>query len=300
MTTGPLVVFVTGASSGIGRASALRFARQGARLILVSRSREALAEVEAECISSGAGGTLVAVADVARQEQLEAALAPAVDAYSGVDLCVDAAAVAAYDGWTECPPRSSTGSSTPASRAPRNVARVVLAHFRERDKGTPEPARLGPRADHHAVHIAVRREQVGGSRVRAHDEAGGEGPAARARLRGVAGRGQHAGVPAERELRGPGGAAAPTGGGVPGAGRGHHRPGGPASSCPHRGRLGEPDHDVRLHRAARPVRRARRPPDEAARSRPGAGAARPRQCPRPPAGHGEHPRAVAGPAGLRR
>src|SRR5690349_21638604 len=56
-------VVVTGASAGVGRAIALRFARAGARLGLIARDAAALAEVKAQAERLG-GSALVAPADV--------------------------------------------------------------------------------------------------------------------------------------------------------------------------------------------------------------------------------------------
>jgi NADP-dependent 3-hydroxy acid dehydrogenase YdfG len=55
------VVVITGASSGIGRAAALAFARRGARVALAARRAELLEEVAAECRE--AGGEAIAVPD---------------------------------------------------------------------------------------------------------------------------------------------------------------------------------------------------------------------------------------------
>jgi len=127
---------VTGASSGIGRASAVRFAAQGARVVLLSRSSEALAQVEAECVRAGAGATLVAVADVGRQEQVEDALARAVDAFGRVDVCVHAAAVAAYGRLDLMPAEVFDRVIDTNVKGTAHVARAMLGHFRNRERGT--------------------------------------------------------------------------------------------------------------------------------------------------------------------
>lgn len=73
---------VTGASSGIGRATALALAAEGVRLALTGRSRERLEEVAAE---TGAG-TLVLPADLARPEAVEAVVARVGEAFGRLDI----------------------------------------------------------------------------------------------------------------------------------------------------------------------------------------------------------------------
>ncbi len=136
MSMESLVVLVTGASSGIGRASAVRFAGQGARVILLSRSPEALAEVEAECMWAGAAATLVTVADVGVQEQVEAAMTQALATFGAVDICVHAAAVAAYGRLEDIPTEVFDRVIDTNVKGAANVTRAVLRHFRERERGT--------------------------------------------------------------------------------------------------------------------------------------------------------------------
>lgn len=79
---------VTGASSGIGRALALRFAREGARVALVAR-RVAALEALAEEIRRGGGEALVVPCDVAERAQVEAAADKVTAAFGGVDILVN-------------------------------------------------------------------------------------------------------------------------------------------------------------------------------------------------------------------
>ena len=73
-------VLVTGASSGIGRATAHGLAAEGARLVLVSRSQGVLEEVARECDARGAQDTLVLPTDVGDHEAVAATFASAVAA----------------------------------------------------------------------------------------------------------------------------------------------------------------------------------------------------------------------------
>jgi NAD(P)-dependent dehydrogenase (short-subunit alcohol dehydrogenase family) len=86
------VAVVTGASSGIGRAVALRFARDGAAVVAVGRDAEALMEIVALAAELGAGAQAVVV-DVTAADAPERIVSGAVDAFSGIDVLVNAAGV---------------------------------------------------------------------------------------------------------------------------------------------------------------------------------------------------------------
>ena len=85
-------VLVTGASSGIGRATALAFADAGANVVLVARRAKVLAKVAAEARKLGAA-TLVATADVTQPEAVTACFRKAVRRFGSVDVVVNNAGV---------------------------------------------------------------------------------------------------------------------------------------------------------------------------------------------------------------
>jgi short-subunit dehydrogenase len=82
------VVLVTGASSGIGRAAAVRFAGAGATVLLVARSEDALAEVAGEI--EAAGGTAYPYrCDLTDFEQVDALVTKVLDRHDHVDVLVN-------------------------------------------------------------------------------------------------------------------------------------------------------------------------------------------------------------------
>jgi len=84
------VVLVTGATSGIGRAVALRFAESGARLVAAGRNAEALREV-GSAIKSAGGEPLTIAADVTKEEDVRHLMQRAVGESGRLDVLVNAA-----------------------------------------------------------------------------------------------------------------------------------------------------------------------------------------------------------------
>lgn len=83
---------VTGAGSGVGAASALRFAAEGARVVCADIDLDSAAETVRRIET--AGGTAVSVAcDVAREVDVEAAIAIAVDRFGRLDIMFNNAGV---------------------------------------------------------------------------------------------------------------------------------------------------------------------------------------------------------------
>ena len=87
-------VIVTGASSGIGRATALKFASQGASVALVARSAHRLAEV-VDAIAASGGQAKAIAADVTLEADVERVVRETVAAFGGIDVLVNAAGIIA-------------------------------------------------------------------------------------------------------------------------------------------------------------------------------------------------------------
>jgi NADP-dependent 3-hydroxy acid dehydrogenase YdfG len=88
MTLTQTVALVTGASSGIGAATAKALAAQGAAVALLARRADRLAELKAE-IESGGGTALVVPADVTDADQVESAVQRAVAELGRLDILVN-------------------------------------------------------------------------------------------------------------------------------------------------------------------------------------------------------------------
>jgi len=86
------IIAITGASSGIGEATALRLAGEGAKLVLGARRTDRLEALAARIRDAG-GEAIVRSLDVARRDQVEAFVRAAVDAHGRLDVLVNNAGV---------------------------------------------------------------------------------------------------------------------------------------------------------------------------------------------------------------
>src|SRR5439155_15821806 len=76
---------VTGAGSGIGRASAKKFAAEGAMVLAVDRAEAAVEETVREIARAGGGKAIAVAADAGAEADVEGFIARAVEAFGGLD-----------------------------------------------------------------------------------------------------------------------------------------------------------------------------------------------------------------------
>lgn len=127
-------VVLTGASSGIGRATAHELSERGARVVLAARSEQDLQEVADECRTRG-GDPLVVPTDVGDEDQVRHLADRAIDHFGGFDVWVNDAAVMAYGRFADLPVEVFRQVLDTNLFGSLHGARVALEHFRARDHG---------------------------------------------------------------------------------------------------------------------------------------------------------------------
>src|SRR5947199_986279 len=100
----PEIVVLTGASGGVGRATARKFAAEGARIGLIARGRRGL-EGTAREVEQAGGEALVLPIDVSEHDQLEAAAASVEDAFGPIDVWINDAMVTVYAEFLDIEPK---------------------------------------------------------------------------------------------------------------------------------------------------------------------------------------------------
>jgi NAD(P)-dependent dehydrogenase (short-subunit alcohol dehydrogenase family) len=128
-------VVVTGASSGIGRETALRYAGRGARIALAARSEATLQPVAEQCRAAGAADVVVHATDIADAGQVQSLFDTAVRRFGHVDIAVQCAAITAFGRFQEIPADVFDGVVRTNLLGSANVARCAIDHFRQRGSG---------------------------------------------------------------------------------------------------------------------------------------------------------------------
>src|SRR5215203_3176385 len=126
---------VTGASSGLGRATAVALARAGADVALLARSEEDLEEVAAEVESSGRHALALPV-DLAREDRISDAVRRTIDTFARVDVLVNAAGTDVPGPVADLDVEGWDRTLAVNLRAPFLLSKAVFPYMREAGGGT--------------------------------------------------------------------------------------------------------------------------------------------------------------------
>lgn len=134
-------VVVTGASSGIGRATALALAERKASVALAARSGDSLRTVVAECERAG-GRALAVPTDVTDQGAMESLAERAFAAFGRIDAWVNCAAVISFGGFEDTPAEVYRRVIDTNLFGQIHGARAVLPYFRDTTSSIATAQRL--------------------------------------------------------------------------------------------------------------------------------------------------------------
>lgn len=132
---GPGTALITGASSGIGRATAHLYAERGWSLVLCARGREGLEDVADECRRRGGGDVAIKPVDVSDGDEVHKMVTETVEQFGRVDVCVHSAAVMSYGTFLDTPAEVFDHAISVDLIGAANVARSILTVYRDQGHG---------------------------------------------------------------------------------------------------------------------------------------------------------------------
>ncbi|XP_048776021.1 3-oxoacyl-[acyl-carrier-protein] reductase FabG-like [Ostrea edulis] len=127
------VVIITGASSGIGAATALEFAKTGARLVLAARNVERLNDVASRCSAKGLPQEKIFVTscDITVEENLKSLVGSTLEKYGQIDVLVNNAGSGQYVSFLNTSAEVFDNIFNINTRAPFMLTQMCVPHLKK-------------------------------------------------------------------------------------------------------------------------------------------------------------------------
>jgi citronellol/citronellal dehydrogenase len=131
------VLFITGASRGIGKAIALRAAKDGARIVIAAKTAEPHPKLPgtiysaAEEIEAAGGKALPLMVDIRYEEQVAQAVAKTVETFGGIDICINNASAISLTGTLETPMKRFDLMHSINMRGTYAVSQACIPHLKK-------------------------------------------------------------------------------------------------------------------------------------------------------------------------
>lgn len=129
------VVVITGASAGVGRATAVAFARRGARIALLARGAEGLEGARRDVVAAG-GEALVLSVDVADAAAVEQAAEATEQAFGPIDVWINNAMTSVFSPFEEMTAEEFARVTQVTYLGAVNGTMAALKRMSKRDHGT--------------------------------------------------------------------------------------------------------------------------------------------------------------------
>jgi short-subunit dehydrogenase len=132
----PYTVVITGGSAGVGRATAIAFARRGWNVVLIARGQERLEAARQEAAQAGAAATLAIAGDVADAEGIFAAADQVSSSFGGIDVWINNAMVTVLGEVAQTTPDEIRRVTEVTYLGAVHGTMAAMRYMRPRNRGT--------------------------------------------------------------------------------------------------------------------------------------------------------------------